>query len=140
MTQIELVNIKKSDIEFLYDLLENRDSRTNISHKKMPSFEQHVKFVSSKPYQKWYIITNNKIRVGSIYLSKQDEIGIFIEKKYQNKGIGKKAIIELMKKNPKKRFLANVSPKNKKSMKFFKRNGFKLIQHTLELESITKKT
>ena len=140
MTQIELVNIKKSDIEFLYDLLENRDSRTNISHKKMPSFEQHVKFVSSKPYQKWYIITNNKIRVGSIYLSKQDEIGIFIEKKYQNKGIGKKAIIELMKKNPKKRFLANVSPKNKKSMKFFKRNGFKLIQHTLELESIRKKT
>ena len=134
MTQIELATVRKSDIQFLYDLLLNRDSKANISHKKMPTFEQHVKFVSSKPYQKWYIITNNKIRMGSIYLSKQDEIGIFIEKKYQNKGIGKRAIIELMKKNPKKRFLANVSPKNKKSIEFFKKNGFNLIQHTYELE------
>ena len=37
-----------------------------------------------------------------------------------------------MKKNPRKRFLANVSPKNKKSMEFFKKNGFKLIQYTFE--------
>ena len=36
--------------------------------------------------------------------------------------------------NPRKRYLANVNPKNKTSQKFFKKNGFKLIQYTLELE------
>jgi len=39
---------------------------------------------------------------------------------------------ELMKKNPRKRFLSNVNPKNKKSISFFKNNNFKLIQYTFE--------
>ena len=37
-----------------------------------------------------------------------------------------------MKQNKQKRYLANVSPKNKKSIQFFKHNGFKLIQYTFE--------
>ena len=39
----------------------------------------------------------------------------------------------IIEKNPKKRYLANVNPKNKKSVKFFTQNKFKLIQHTYEL-------
>ena len=39
----------------------------------------------------------------------------------------------MIQKNPKKRYLANVNPQNKKSMRFFKNNGFKLIQYTFEL-------
>ena len=42
----------------------------------------------------------------------------------------------LVQKNPKKRYLANVNTQNKKSMRFFKNNGFKLIQYTLELSKI----
>ncbi len=126
------------DAKFLFDLLKERDSRANISHKKMPTFTSHIKFIESKPYKKWYIICikenidKNKKRIGSIYLSKNDEIGIFVLKKYQSKNIGKFALSELMKRNKQKRYLANVSPKNKKSMQFFKRNGFKLIQYTFE--------
>jgi RimJ/RimL family protein N-acetyltransferase len=70
--------------------------------------------------------------VGSIYLSKNNEIGIFVSKKFQGKNIGNFALNELIKKNPRKRFLANVNPKNKKSIQFFKNNNFKLIQHTFE--------
>jgi len=49
-------------------------------------------------------------------------------------GIGEKVLKLIMKKNPKSRYLANINPKNKKSIIFFKRNGFHLAQHTYELE------
>ena len=125
------------DTKFLFELLKERDSRVNISHKKMPTYASHVKFIESKPYKKWYIITTYehkcKEKVGSIYLSKNDEIGIFVLKRFQGKNIGKYALTELMRRNPKSRYLANVNPKNKKSMQFFKNNSFKLIQYTFEL-------
>ena len=132
---ISIHTVKKSDSNFLYKLLKQRDSRANISHKKMPSIKQHEKFIQSKPYSKWYIIQNSNNDVGSIYLSKSNEIGIFLIEKNQNKGIGFKALKLLIEKNPKIRYLANVNPKNKKSIEFFKKNGFKLIQHTYELEN-----
>ena len=129
---ISLKSVTNSDVKFLFDLLKERNPRVNISHKKMPTYNQHRKFIKSKPYSKWYIILKSKQKIGSIYLSKNDEIGIFLSKKFQGKNVGNFALNELMKKNPRKRFLANVSPKNKKSMEFFKKNGFKLIQYTFE--------
>ena len=110
-----------------------RDSRQNISHKKMPTYNQHVSFASSKPYSKWYVILCGVNKVGSIYLTSQNEIGIFIKKSFQNGQIGNTALCKIIKKNPKKRYLANVNPKNKKSIQFFKNHGFKLIQYTFEL-------
>ena len=126
MTDIKL-SIKlvtKSDFRFLYDLLSHRKPTENISHKKMPTFTEHQNFVNSKPYSKWYVILYENERVGSIYLSKNNEIGIFILRKFQEKDIGKFALEKIMKKNPRKRYLANVNPKNKKSINFFKRNNF----------------
>ncbi len=130
--QLSLKLVTNSDSKFLFDLLKERDSRANISHKKMPAYTEHIKFIKSKPYSKWYIIFKSKQKIGSIYLSKNDEIGIFVSKKFQGKNIGNYALSELIKKNPRKRFLANVNPKNKKSISFFKKNGFKLIQYTFE--------
>jgi hypothetical protein len=125
--------VTKNDLNFLFELLESRNSNENISHKKMPTFSQHKKFVLSKPYSKWYIIYQNSVKIGSIYLSKQDEIGMVILKKYKKSNMGFKPIQLLINKNPRKRYLANVSIKNKKSMKFFKEYKFQLIQHTFEL-------
>jgi len=129
---ISLKSVTNSDVKFLFDLLKERDPRVNISHRKMPTYSQHIKFIKSKPYSKWYIILKSKQKIGSIYLSKNDEIGIFLSKKFQGKNVGNFALNELMKKNPRKRFLANVNPKNKKSISFFKNNNFKLIQYTFE--------
>jgi len=131
-SSIYLKSITNSDVKFLFNLLRERDPRANISHKKMPAYDEHVNFVKSKPYSKWYIIFKSEQKVGSIYLSKNNEIGIFLSKKFQGKNIGNFALNELMKQNPRKRFLANVNPKNKKSILFFKNNGFKLIQYTFE--------
>ena len=133
---LKLKPVSKSDYRFLYDLLMERNPRANISHKKMPTYNEHVSFVSAKPYSKWYVILYRVNKVGSIYLTSQNEIGIFIKKSFQNKQIGNIALRKLIQKNPKKRYLANVNPKNKKSIRFFKNNGFKLIQYTFELSKI----
>ena len=133
---VKLKTVSKSDYRFLYDLLMERNPRANISHKKMPTYNEHVSFVSAKPYSKWYVILYRVNKVGSIYLTSQNEIGIFIKKSFQNKQIGNIALRKLIQKNPKKRYLANVNPKNKKSIRFFKNNGFKLIQYTFELSKI----
>jgi RimJ/RimL family protein N-acetyltransferase len=131
--QIKLKKVLKSDCPFLYDLLKERDSNVNISHKKMPTYNQHIKFVTSQPYSKWYIIQQDIHSIGSIYLSKQNEIGIFLIKNMRGKKIGQMALEMIMKKHPKKNFFANVNPKNKKSINFFIQNDFKLIQYTYEL-------
>ncbi len=131
--KISLKPVRKTDCPFLYEMLLERDDRVNISHRKMPTYSQHVKFVMSKPYSKWYIINYDNEKLGSIYLSKQDEIGIFIKSTNQRGGVGQKALKLLMQKNPRNRYLANVNPRNSKSIKFFKKNKFKILQHTYEL-------
>ena len=131
--KIEIKSVKKNDSEFLYQLLLEREHIVNISHKKMPTYNQHLKFLKSKPYTKWYIIWNNEQRVGSAYLTKQDEICIAIKKEYQKEGIDKTALELVINQNPCQRYLANIAPKNIHSQEFFKKNGFKLIQHTYEL-------
>ena len=135
-TSIKLKLVSKSDYRFLYDLLMERNPRANISHKKMPAYSKHVSFVSAKPYSKWYVIFYGVNKAGSIYLTSQNEIGIFIKKSFQGKQLGNIALRKLIQKNPKKRYLANVNPKNKKSIRFFKNSGFKLIQYTFELSKI----
>ncbi|MEM3064603.1 MAG: GNAT family protein [Candidatus Nitrosotenuis sp.] len=130
---VKLQPVKKTDIKFLYDLLNERDPIFNISHKKMPTYDEHLKFVLSKPYSKWYVVYANGIKVGSAYLSKQNEIGIHIKKEFSTEKIRQAVLDILIEKNPKKRYLANINPHNKKTIRFFKKNGFRLIQYTFEL-------
>ena len=133
MEDLELKSVTKTDVRFLYNQLKERDPKINISHKIMPSYSEHTRFVLSKPYSKWYIIYYKNRKVGNVYLSKMNEIGIFILKTIKVKGLGSLVLEQVLKKNPKTRYLANVNPKNIKSAEFFKKNGFKLIQHTYEL-------
>ena len=130
---LKLKEVDEKDVQFLYNLLEERKPVTYISHKKMPTYEEHVNFVKSSPYSKWYIIEIDEERAGSIYLTKQNEIGIFLNEGLQEKGIGSNALNVLIGKNPDLRYLANINPENKKSIEFFKKLGFTLIQYTYEL-------
>lgn len=130
---IQLKTVSKSDYRFLYNILSERKPIANISHKKMPTYRQHVAFITSKPYSKWYIIHFNSKKIGSIYLSKQDEIGISIIKTMQGKGFDQIALEILMDKHPRDRFIANCNPKNKKLISFWKKNKFKLVQYSYEL-------
>ncbi len=122
----------------LYQLLEERDETVNISHRKMPAWDDHVRFIESKPYEAWYLIDDGGEFVGAAYLTKQDEIGVSILKKHQGKRIGKEAVLLLMQAHPKARYLANINPQNKKSISLFAKLGFRHIQNTYEYQHQTK--
>ncbi len=119
----------------LYTLLKERPAYMNISHQSMPSFANHCRFVKSKPYKEWCLVKNGDETVGSIYLSKQNEIGIFFFKKFRQKKLQVETLREYISKHRKLRLLANVSPKNKLYADVFRSLGFKLVQYSFCLES-----
>ena len=132
-SNIKLNQVTKNDMSFLHELLKNKDPNSNISHKKMPSYDEHVEFVMSKPYTNWYIIEYEKKNVGAIYLSKQDEIGISVSNDYEYDQIVKPALKLLMKLNQRKRYLANTSPKDVRSQEFLLKNGFTGLEYVYEM-------
>lgn len=128
---------------FLYGLLAEREPYQNISHKEMPTFENHVKFVKSKPYKEWFVIydTEQKKRVGSVYLSKENEIGVFISKNQRKRGFARKAVLQTMEYfYHVKHIKANIAPTNSPSICFFVNMGFKydgaLLVETAEPKEI----
>ena len=118
--------------EILYRLLSEREASVNISHKAMPCWGDHIRFVESKPYEAWYFIGE---ALGACYLSKQNEIGVFLFKEHQGNGYGRAAIKAIMEKHGWRRYLANVSPDNERSRFMFQGLGFKLCQQTYELNA-----
>jgi len=71
----EVVNTKKQ-INELYTLLKNR--AYGISHKELPSFEEHENFVRNNPYKHWFMVIKNTKAIGAIYLNYDNSIGINI--------------------------------------------------------------
>lgn len=130
---IELRSVYKSKdyVRILYTLLAERTPDESISHKVMPSYPDHEAFVASRPYACWYMVLLDDVAIGSVYLSKNREIGISIAEPYRGRGYGKEAVKLLMQRWP-GRFLANINPKNDRSIKFFEGFGFDLIQSTYE--------
>ena len=72
--KFELVKGDETQIEILYKLLKLRSH--NISHSSMPSYDVHRTFVENNPYLAWYIVKRDKIEIGSLYLKKDNSIGI----------------------------------------------------------------
>ena len=120
-------------IPFLYELLRQRDIDTvSLSHRVMPTVEDHIEFYRSKPYRWWYIVHASGQSVGTVYLTTRDEIGIDIRKDKQRCGYGAWAVKELMRRHPNsKPFLANINPKNTASLEMFRSIGFVDFQVTL---------
>tara|TARA_B100000749_G_scaffold35446_1_gene24538 strand:+ start:161 stop:601 length:441 start_codon:yes stop_codon:yes gene_type:complete len=135
---IVLKEVQKSDYSFLYELLSERKLYENISHKKNPTYAKHIKFVMSKPYTKWYIIYYGKEKIGSIYITKQDEVGIHFKEQLQanlkpKSALWLQVLKIMMKKNPRNRYLVNINPSNTGMKNFLKNAGFELIQYTYEV-------
>ena len=130
--KINFLIIEETDYKFLYELLLQRKKIVNISHKKMPTYEEHVKFIESEPYSKWYIIQIDDKKIGSIYLTKENEIGIHFFTQYEESERFQNVIKEFFLKEPQDRFVMNVSPKNEQYIDLAKKLGFHLVQHTYE--------
>jgi RimJ/RimL family protein N-acetyltransferase len=124
----------KAAPQLLYQLLAERKPQMNISHRAMPTWRQHCKFIAQRPYAAWYLIKSDHDYVGAIYLTAMNEIGVGILACWHGFGFGPRAIRALMRKHGCRRYLANVNPRNGKSIRMFRRMGFRIIQQTYELE------
>jgi RimJ/RimL family protein N-acetyltransferase len=129
-------------VEVLYELLRERPREANISHSETPPFNQHELFVRSKPYRSWFLVLNDyQQRVGAVSLTRNNEIGIGILKKYQRQGYALQALEAVRKFPPLPRvpgqrnghYLANVAPQNEPSHALFTKAGGRPIQVTYEL-------
>lgn len=135
MTTLDLVDAENdAHLAQLYALLAERTPQQSISHKKMPTFAEHVEFVRSDPYYLWYRIMSGTQCVGAIYLSNNNEVGIGIFNIHKNKGHGCAALDLLLKATERRPIYANINPENTASQYFFKNAGFNLLQLTYVLE------
>ncbi len=131
---IRLRLVNTSDYRFLYKNLKGRKLVTNISHKTVPSYKDHVKFVNSKPYSKWYIVEQSKGKIGSVYLTKENEIAIHLKNGQFSTNIYQNIFEQIKEKHPNHRKFVNINPKNSKLIDFFKKNGFTLRQVTYAID------
>lgn len=132
--KIRLRHVNKSDYKFLFRILSERNPNSNISHRKMPSYKEHLAFIRSKPYPYWYVIEIGRSKIGSIYLTTDNEIGIHLKKNFcQTRTL--QDIFNILKLlQPRNRYYVNISPKNTKLTNFFKNNGFTLRQVTYAID------
>jgi RimJ/RimL family protein N-acetyltransferase len=129
-------NKAKETAKFLWQLLLERPPEANISHEVMPTWEDHLDFIRSKPYRAWYLIEDSTVEkgwVGAIYLTKRDEIGLSLAEAYRGLGIGTEAVKQLIHLHPRPRYLANVSTFNLRGQHFWLKQGFCPLQVTYEL-------
>jgi len=119
----------------LYRLIKQRQPVESISHVKMPTWNEHCDFVDSEPYQYWYLITigeAGRLCIGTIYLTHQREIGVFIHSEFRGNGYAREAVEMIRGMHP-GRILANVNPDNEPSRNLWESMGGKLIQVTYTL-------
>ena len=83
----EAVLSNTQHIEILFSLLSKR--KFNISHKNMPSYQCHKKFVISNPYRYWFLVVFEKEYIGSFYIKFDNSIGIKIDKEHYSNAIKK---------------------------------------------------
>jgi RimJ/RimL family protein N-acetyltransferase len=135
LTLVSVYRLPKLAPQLLYALLQEREPGVNISHRIMPTWKQHSKFISRRPYSAWYLLKSRDNYVGAIYLTAVNEIGISILARWRGCGFGPRAIRLLMQKHRRKRYAANINPHNEKSIRMFRRMGFRIIQQTYELRT-----
>tara|TARA_A100001035_G_C27656791_1_gene441906 strand:- start:331 stop:753 length:423 start_codon:yes stop_codon:yes gene_type:complete len=135
MNFIEIDKNNSSHIEFLYCLLKNK--KFNISHEKLPSHEEHVKFVKDNPYRKWFLISIKNLISGSVYITYENHIGINLpsnnsEEYYQIlKFIFQKFNpLKEIKSIRNKHFMVNTVKENKNLINAINRHRMREIQRT----------
>ena len=59
---MKLVDVYEANLAYrtLFDLLKERGEGQNISHEKMPSYDDHVEVVEARPYRAWYMVEKDK--------------------------------------------------------------------------------
>ena len=153
--RITLNSISSNNINYLYQLLQERDSSITITQKNLPTIIEHKIFIENQiksingnkneilkmeqdPYDGWYIIRSENLDLGSIWIEENGNIGLQIQKQYQNLGIGVIAFKKIQILHEKKIYKTTVSHQNQNSIKFCEKMGFKLKEKTSDRIVFTK--
>ena len=142
--RIKLIKAKISDTNFLLNLRNDKDSRENSGNTELIGKQDHDKWFSDqldKNEHKIFIIKIYKKKLGYIRLQKKLkwEVSIAILKKYRNKKIGKKALLNLEKKFQKIKIFAKVNKLNTKSINFFLSCDYCIIKNLKNFYIMKKK-
>tara|TARA_B110000977_G_C11085040_1_gene494350 strand:- start:468 stop:893 length:426 start_codon:yes stop_codon:yes gene_type:complete len=136
-TNIKFVEINNTEehLIFLYKSLEER--RFNVSHNKLPSFEDHSKFVLNHPYRVWLLVKISNSIIGNLYIQKDNSIGIHLNDHYLKfisdilKNLYKKwTPLPEIKSIRNKNFILNIAEGDSKLVKAMEEIGAKKIQTT----------
>ena len=109
---VKLKEVTEDNAEFLYEMLKERDSTVNVTHQKLPLFNEHLEFIKSKPYDAWYIIEIESKQVGHIYIDNKNRIGWFIKREFKGFGFVIPAFEELKILHKRKNYFGKVNPNN----------------------------
>ncbi len=72
---LEKVNIQNQDhINDLYKFI--CLMKFPISNIKKPSLAEHLEFVKKNPYREWFIVKKNSEKIGTLYLTFENSIGL----------------------------------------------------------------
>ena len=74
LISFEKVRKTKSHVDLLYNLLKLR--KYKISSRAKVDFEEHQSFVLAHPYRVWYIVREGDVLIGSVYVKKDNSIGL----------------------------------------------------------------
>jgi len=153
--RITLNPISLNNVNYLYQLLQERDSSITITQKNLPTTIEHKMFIKNQiksingnkneilkmkqdPYDGWYIIRSENLDLGSIWIEENGNIGLQIQKQYQNLGIGVVAFKKIQILHEKKIYKTTVSHQNQNSIKFCEKMGFELKEKTSDRIVFTK--
>lgn len=139
---LRFVDIRLHDqaVPILWELLSERRLEHSISHRRMPSRDEHIYFVvnyggSDEPYTYWGLLEVDQDIVGHIYLTARNEIGIQVFERCQRNGYARAAVELLMRFFGDREYLANINPANEASIALFKSLGFDVCQVTYRREA-----
>ena len=127
---------ENSDIDDVMQIWQNENIQ---AHNFIPKeyWESNYEYVKKLlPNSEIYVyIENDKIE-GFIGINEDYIEGIFVNSNYQNKGIGTALLNKA--KEGKEELTLNVYEKNREAIKFYEKNGFKIVKEAVDKENNEK--
>lgn len=126
-------------VDVLYRLMAERPIESCVSHMRLPTMDEHVRFIATKPFRYWYLLQVDQHYVGALECTTQNEIGVSLLCEYRRNHYATEALnlfFQTHKPLPgipairNENWLANIAMNNNGSKRFFAGIGFKPIQET----------
>ena len=137
-----LREVKESDIDFLFALVNESEVRKNSLNQKKIEFKEHKQWFLKKlddiknAKSKMFIYEKDKQRIGQIRLDKKGmffNIDISITEPNRAKGISRTMLFELLKKLKDITILAYIKNSNDASKSLFLSAGFKKVKECKDI-------